>query len=264
MADNPYAAPRSRVEDVPTSLPDGELIPEGRGVPAGHGWRWIADAWGFMGEQRWTFVGVFLLLMVIQIGAQIVPLIGPFAVALFYPVLIGGFVLGCDAMRQGQRFEVGHLFAGFRRHTGPLVTLGALSLAFGIVAMIIMFLIVGTSMLPLLAGTPPEPTTPEEALAIVLPLLLATLVIMALSIPLSMAYLFAIPLIVLTDAKVLPALKTSFFACLKNILPFLVWSLAMFALSFLSAIPLFLGFLLLFPVSMVSLYTAYRDIFHDI
>lgn len=264
MAENPYAAPRTRVEDVPMSLPDGELIPEGRGVPAGHGWRWIADAWSFMGGQRWTFVGVFLLLFVIQIVAQFVPLLGPFAVALFYPVLIGGFVLGCDAVRQGQPFEVGHLFAGFRRHTGPLVTLGALSLAFGIVAMIIMFLIVGTSMLPLLAGTQPEPTTPEEAMAIVLPMLLAMLVIMGLSIPVSMAYIFAIPLIVLNDAKVLPALKTSFFACLKNILPFLVWSLAMFGLSFLAAIPLFLGFLLLFPVSMVSLYMSYRDVFHDV
>jgi uncharacterized membrane protein len=79
-----------------------------------------------------------------------------------------------------------------------------------------------------------------------------------------MAMLFAMPLIVLKDSDVLPALKTSFFACLKNILPFLVWSLAMIALSFLAAIPLFLGYFLLAPVSMVSLYMAYRDIFHEV
>ena len=48
MAENPYAAPRTRVEDVPPSLGEGDFIQDGRGVPAGHGWRWIADAWKFM------------------------------------------------------------------------------------------------------------------------------------------------------------------------------------------------------------------------
>jgi hypothetical protein len=82
MADNPYAPPKTRVEDVPETLPDGDFLPEGRGVPAGNGWRWIADAWAFMGAQRWTFIGVCLLLLLIQIVAQFIPLIGPLAVAL--------------------------------------------------------------------------------------------------------------------------------------------------------------------------------------
>ena len=262
MPENPYAAPRTRVEDTRRFLPDGPFIPEGRGVPAGNGWRWIADAWGFMGDQRWTFVGVFLLLLVLQIGAQLVPIIGPIAVAVFYPVILGGFVLGCDAMRQGERFEVGHLFVGFRRHTGKLVTLGALSLAFGIVAGMIMVLIVGTSALPLLVGGA-EPT-PEEVMSMVLPMLLALLVILAVSLPVSMAYLFAIPLIVLNDSNVLPALKASFAACLKNILPFLVWSLVLFGFGLLAPLTLFLAFFILAPLSMVSLYMAYRDVFHDV
>ena len=37
MAENPYAAPRTRVEDVTTPPADGDFIPEGRGVPAGNG-----------------------------------------------------------------------------------------------------------------------------------------------------------------------------------------------------------------------------------
>ena len=261
MAENPYAAPRTHVEDVPTALPDGDFIPEGRGVPAGRGWGWIADAWGFMGGQRWTFVGVFLLMMILYIGANFLPILGPLAVSLFSPVLLGGFVLGCDALRRGQRFEVGHLFAGFQRHAGKLVALGAISLAFAIVSAAIMILIVGTSVLPMFTGGEPNP---EEIASILLPMLLALLVIMAASLPLSMAFLFAMPLIVLRDSDVGPALKTSFFACLKNILPFLVWSLAMFGLYLLSAFTLFLALLLLFPVAMVSLYLAYREVFHDI
>jgi uncharacterized membrane protein len=190
-----------------------------------------------------------------------VPFIGPLAVLLFYPVFLGGFVLGCEAVREGQRLEVGHLFAGFQRNMGKLVALGGLWLAFGVVASIIMFAVIGTSLLPLMTETQP---TPEEALAFLLPMLLAMLIVMALSLPVSMAMLFAMPLIVLRDSDVLPALKTSFFACLKNILPFLVWSLAIFALSFLAALTLFLGYLILAPVSMVSLYMAYRDLFHEV
>jgi len=85
MSENPYAAPRTRVEDVPEQLPEGDFLPEGRGVSAGNGWRWIADAWAFTGDQRWTFIGVVLLLALIQIGAQFVPVLGPLAVALLSP-----------------------------------------------------------------------------------------------------------------------------------------------------------------------------------
>jgi uncharacterized membrane protein len=261
MAENPYAPPKTRVEDVPTALPDGDFLPEGRGVPAGNGWQWIPDAWAFMAGQRGTFIGVFILMLVINIVAQFIPIIGPLAVTLFSPVLIGGFVLGCDAVRRGDALEVGHLFAGFQRHTGKLVALGAISLAFGVVAAVVMLMIVGASFLPLLVGGA-EPS-PEEVMNMMLPMLLAVLVIMAISLPLTMAMLFATPLIVLKDFDVGAALKVSFYACLKNVLPFLVWSVAIMVLGLLAAIPLFLGWLLLGPVMMVSLYTSYRDIFHE-
>jgi uncharacterized membrane protein len=262
MAENPYAAPRTHVEDAPTSFPDGDFIPEGRGVPAGNGWRWIADAWAFTGEQRWTFVGLFLLLVLIQIAANLVPIVGPLAASLLSPVLLGGFLLGCEAVRRGESIEVGHLFAGFQRHTSKLIGLGAISVAFGIVAGMVFILIVGVSFLPVMLGGA-EPT-PEEALSLLVPMLLAVLVIMALSLPLSMAMLFATPLIVFHDAPLGAALKASFGACLKNILSFLVWSLAILILAILASIPVFLGWLLLGPVAMVSLYMAYRDVFHDV
>src|SRR5215203_784197 len=99
MAENPYAAPRTHVEDVPAQLPEGDFLPEGRGVPAGNGWRWIADAWTFMGPQRWTFVGVILLFWVLVIVASLVPILGSIAVTLLSPVISGGIMLGCDAVR---------------------------------------------------------------------------------------------------------------------------------------------------------------------
>jgi hypothetical protein len=262
MAENPYAAPRTPVADPPQSLPDGDFLPEGRGVEAGNGWRWIADAWAFTAEQRWTFIGVFLLLVVLQFAANLVPLIGSIVLSVLSPVLMGGFVLGCETVRRGAAFEVGHLFAGFQRHSGKLITLGVISLAFAILSGLVMVAIAGEAVLPLMVGGA-EPA-PEEVMGLLLPMMLALLVIMALSIPLTMAVLFAIPLIVLTDSDVVPALKTSFYACLKNVLPFLVWSIAIFFLAIVATIPLLLGWLLLGPISMVSLYVAYRDVFHEI
>jgi uncharacterized membrane protein len=123
-----------------------------------------------------------------------------------------------------------------------------------------MILIVGASFLPMMAGAEPSP---EEVMGMLVPMLLAVLVIMALSIPVTMAMLFATPLIVLNDSDVGSALKTSFVACLKNILPFLVWSVAILVLGFFATLPLFLGWLLLGPVVGVSLYMAYRDIFYE-
>jgi hypothetical protein len=247
---------------MPDRLPDGNFVPEGRGVPAGNGWKWIADAWAFTADQRLTFVGVFLLLFVLQIVANFIPIIGPLAMTFLNAVFWGGLVLGCDAVRRGERLEVGHLFAGFQRHAGKLIALGLVSIGLAIVIGIIMAMTVGAGMLPTLLGGGPEPT-PEQALEMLGPMLLSVLIVLALSIPITMAFLFSVPLIVLNDADVFGALRTSFFACLKNILPFLIWGVAMFALAIVASIPLFLGWLLLAPIAMVSLYVAYRDIFYE-
>lgn len=261
MAENPYAAPRSHVADAPTAFPDGPFIPEGRGVPAGNGWQWIADAWAFTGVQRGTFIGVFVLFVLMAVVLSAIPILGTFASALLMPVINGGFILGCEAVRRGDKLEVGHLFAGFRNHAGKLVALGGVSLAALVVMALIVAAIFGSSIgLMFLGGAQPSP---EEAMTVFLTIMLAALVMLALSIPLYMALWFAAPLIVLNQYDMVAALKTSFFACLKNILPFLVWSIALIVLALLATIPLALGWLLLGPVLVASVYLGYRDIFHD-
>jgi uncharacterized membrane protein len=107
---------------------------------------------------------------------------------------------------------------------------------------------------------------------ILLPLLIA----MALFLPVIMAYWFAPALVALEGVSATEALKLSFSACLKNILPFLVYGLAFFVLSilvsivfgivavihaFLAILALLLWMLALIPVVTASIYTGYRDIF---
>jgi uncharacterized membrane protein len=262
MAENPYAAPRAHVEDAPASFPDGEFIPGGRGVPAGNGWRWIADAWAFTGLQRGTFIGVFLLWALIAILMGLIPILGSILSALIMPVITAGFILGCDAVRRGQELEVAHLFAGFKTHAGKLIALGAIYLGFFVALVLIVIVIFGSTvgMLFLGSGQP----SPEEMTGLFVTLMLAALVMLALSLPMYMAMWFACPLIVLAQHDVGAALKTSFGACLKNIVPFLIWSIAIFFLSIVATIPLALGWLLLGPVLIASIYLSYRDIFHEI
>jgi hypothetical protein len=260
MAENPYAAPRTHVEDAPTSLPDGEFIPEGRGVPSGNGWRWIADAWAFTSDQRGTFVGVFILFVLIAIVMGLIPWAGTVVSTLLFPVFSAGFILGCDAVRRGQPLEVGHLFAGFQKHAGKLIATGAVSLACLLLMVLLISALFGSEVGMLFLGAELAPEQMEQLLVI----MLAALVMLALSLPLYMALWFAGPLIVLGGSDVVGALKTSFGACLKNILPFLIWSIAVLALAIPATIPLGLGWLLLGPVLMASVYLGYRDIFHDI
>ena len=93
--------------------------------------------------------------------------------------------------------------------------------------------------------------------------LLAWLVAMALSIPVYMALWFAPALVVLRGLAPVAAVKESFFGCLKNMVPFLIYGIVMLVLGIVAAIPLGLGWLVLGPVAVASIYVAYRDIYGD-
>ena len=56
-------------------------------------------------------------------------------------------------------------------------------------------------------------------------------------------------------------MKASFSACLKNIVPFLVYGVMLFILAVVAMIPFGLGMLVLVPVIIASVYAAYRDVF---
>jgi uncharacterized membrane protein len=83
----------------------------------------------------------------------------------------------------------------------------------------------------------------------------------ALMLPALMAIWFAAPLVVFHQHGVTDAMKGSFTGCLRNILPFLIYGIVGFILAVLATLPIGLGWLLLGPVIMASIYTGYRDIY---
>jgi uncharacterized membrane protein len=72
---------------------------------------------------------------------------------------------------------------------------------------------------------------------------------------------FAPVLIIRHDVNVWQAMVLSFKGCLRNLLPFLMFSLIFLGLFIIALIPLFLGLLVVAPLFMLTFYTAYKDIY---
>jgi hypothetical protein len=253
MATDPYAAPRSRVADVPARGDEGNFIPDGQAVPAGNGWKWITDGWALFKRQPGMWILIVIALVLISLLLGLIPLLGSVASNLLMEVFVGGIMLGCRELDRGGELEFGHLFAGFRDHFGKLILVSLCYLAALVVIVFVAFAVTGVGIGALMgAGGGVANTT----------ILLAALVTLALLIPVAMAIWFAPALVVLNDFGIVDAFKTSFMACLKNIVPFLLYGVILFGFAIVASIPLFLGWLVLVPVVAASVYTAYRDIFY--
>ncbi len=260
ISTDPYAAPKTHVADVPETRPDGNFNPAGLRWPAGHGWDWIKSARGLTKQQTWTWMGIFILFAIIFILLAIIGgvlgaipelvtvAVGVAAYSIFIgPILLGGLMLGCDAVYKGQPVSVSHLFAGLGSHSaGKLAGLGLASLLANVVLSLITGSIFGFEQANF---SDPEPVT----------LALAWLVMLGFY----MALWFSYPLVVLNDFGVVQALRTSFTGCLKNIVPLLVYGLMLSLLAIAASIPFMLGWLILGPVMFASIYTGYRDIFYQ-
>ncbi len=254
-AANPYAPPAAPVSDPTQETDESAFIPGGRGVAAGRGWSWIAEGWDLFKQSPMIWIVNFLVFMFILIAIELVPLVGSIVGVLLAPVLAAGIMIGARAVHQGEALEVGHLFEGFRDRTSTLLLVGLLYLVGTLAIVLAVMMLVGVSVFGAMAG--------GNLGAMGVGVLLGILVGAVLFIPLVMAYWFAPALVALNGFPAFDAMKTSFSACLKNVMPFLVYSLAGLVLAVVATVPVLLGWFILAPVFMASMYASYRDIFYD-
>ncbi len=248
---NPNPPPGSQTAPVT----DG-FIPGSRVVDAGRGWEWIVSGFALFKKQPGMWILFFVVYAVFSILLGFVPLLGGLVNMLLYPVFAAGMMLGCRALDTGGELEIEHFFAGFKRNTSNLMILGLLMLVALIVILVPAMLLVGGA--GFFAGTHGGVA---GYTALGMTMVLTMLVVLAASVPVYMALWFAPALVVFRDMKPMEALKTSFLACLKNIVPFLLYGVIALALCVIAAIPFALGFVVLVPVLIASIYAAYRDIF---
>jgi uncharacterized membrane protein len=91
--------------------------------------------------------------------------------------------------------------------------------------------------------------------------MLAGLLVMVLSVPVIMATWFAPALVFFHDMQPLDAMKASFAAGAKNLLPMLIFGVFLVVALFFAMLPVGMGLLLLLPVVSGAVYASYRDIF---
>lgn len=256
---NPYGASASSLQARPHEI--SNFVREGRVVEAGNGIKWLQAGFELFKRNPGIWIANVVILFVIFCVLAFIPILGSIATYLLFPIFGGGLMLGCSALDRGEEYKVDHLFAGFQQKAGKLLVIGGVYIAglvvIGIVAAVFLLVIAGAAGLSSIA------TGGIAAAfgALGLGLLLVFLVAIAISIPLAMAIWFAPALVVFHDIEPIEAMRCSFVACLKNLVPFLIYGIVYFVLAIIASIPLMLGWLVLAPVIIASIYTAYQDIF---
>jgi uncharacterized membrane protein len=242
---------------------------ESREVDPGACFDWLRQGWTMFLVNPGVWIGSTLLLLIILMAISVMPFFSRLAADLILPVIFGqiavsslmplfgaGMVQICRDIGEERQPEIADLFSGFSRNSGQLVTVGILFAAgiFGIA--FVAFLLASGGLFG--GGL----TGKVAGYAISFGgVMLASLLVMVLSVPVIMATWFAPALVFFHDMKPLDAMKASFAAGARNFLPMAVFSIFLVVTLFFSMLPVGMGLLLLLPVASGAVYASYRDIF---
>ncbi|CAN1531292.1 hypothetical protein MCETALH18_01443 [Methylophilaceae bacterium] len=235
--------------DNPTTLP------QFRQVPASHAWAWTVRGFQLFRANPAMWIILWVIYLAIILPISMIPLIGSVITTLLAPVFAAGMMWGCQAVAQQQDLEINHLFAGFKKNTSQLISVGGIYMA-SLLAVAVM-VVLSMDSATIAAIKLEQGLTTEQADAMLPPLFFAMLCI----VPILMAYWYAPLLVGLNNLTAGQALKLSFTVCLKNLLPFFVYGVIFTLMLLVAIIPFGLGLLVAVPVMMTSLYASYEDVF---
>lgn len=230
--------------------------------PAGAGWQWIRQAFSLWSQQPLSWIVMMLIYMTLAVACSLLlPLVGDVLFSLFSPVFIGGMMLAAARNAADERFGIGALFDGFRgERFGRLLMLGALQFF----ATLLLVFLVGVLAAVLIGAQAVGADFSDPAAFEMLDLRmlgLVGLVTLGLMVPLVMAFWFAPAAVVLGNCSAMDAIEYSFQACIRNIVPFLVYGIIALLLLMVAAVPAGLGLLVMMPVIVITAFTGFADIF---
>ena len=241
-----------------------------RKVDARHGWQWLVQGLVLFRKDPAHWL---MLIALLFIGSRVllaVPYLG-LLVVLITPNFLAGLTHGAQALEQGKPLRLGYLASGFLKNAGHLVTLGGVSLLGHFLMLVAMTTVAGAALSDVVQTMSTGSITQETvaAMRVAAPrLLLSVCVGLAIAVPVMLAVWFAPMLVFFDDVKPGPAMLMSLWACLRNIMPMLVYAIALMGpLLVMMQIGVALtrqpdmGIWLLAPVLVPSLYASYRDLF---
>jgi hypothetical protein len=205
----------------------------------------------------WIVLAVVLIVITVVLG--MIPFLGGLALSFLMPVFAGGLLLAARKVDAGGALEFADLFAGFREKLSPLLVLGALLLAAGVLIGVVGGLFGFGAALGIFAGGAGQ--SAGTIFAALGAGLFGVLLMLIVALLVGMAIWFAPALVVFGDVAPVAAMKASFDACLKNMLPMLVYGVLYVIAAIIASIPFGLGWIVLLPVLILTAYTSYRDVF---
>lgn len=273
MSENPYQTPEAAMP--PPEMP-GTGWHEPTACPAGQGSTWFFEGWNLFRKAPGMLIVMLLLIFVCMLVVGWIPFLGGLVIVLFSPHFRAGFYQALQHAFNDEEVAISDLFAPLQKPM-PLLVVGALYLA----ATIVLGLVIGVffvggmglgGMHAMMSGQAGMAGGGFNPAAMGLSMLLGMLIAMALWIPVMMAFLFAPILVFLHGVEPVDALKLSFRACLRNMVPFLIWGLvwlvALIVVGLIVAFIPFIGwlfgiafFLVAMPLYAASIYQAWLDIF---
>jgi uncharacterized membrane protein len=229
---------------------------ESREVDPGSCFDWLRQGWAMFLVNPGVWIGSTVLLLVMFMAISIVPLFGQIAAHLLVPLFGAGMIKLCRRLSDGEEPQIADLFAGFQHNAGQLVMVGVF-FALGIFGIAFMaFLLYSGS------GLGGGVTGKVAGFGITFGgVMLASLLVMVLSVPVIMATWFAPALVFFHDMQPLDAMKASFAAGAKNFLPMAVFGVFLVVALFFAMLPVGMGLVLLLPVASGAVFASYRDIF---
>lgn len=232
----------------------------GRSVASGRGVEWWSEAWALFVKAAGMWIVLAIIMIIIFMILGFIPLIGGLAMAVLFPVFMASFVLAARKVEGGGALEPGDLFTPLQGDkVKPLLILGALLLAFGVAVFIVAGLLGMGAIFGVAAGGADRSI--GTALTALGAGFFALMAMLAISVVASMALWFAPSLVIFRGTAPVDAMKISFAACMRNIVPFLLWGLLYIVAAVVASIPFGLGWIVLAPLVMISLYVSYRDVF---
>ncbi len=237
-------------------------------LPASHGWLWIRHGYRLIMRNPLQAIPLSMLFALGISMAMLIPLGGVFLAILLMPVLMAGYMRVCRSLEFSEPVLPRYIIAGFEKRAAPLVSLGGM-LLLGMI-MISMFT---ASMGGTVLNTILQDFQTHQDLAVLFEALLSPASGLRMTLftgfvlffVLMLAMQFAPMLVFFNQMAPLDAMKVSLQASVRNIVPFSVYSMIIQLIAFfLSVIPFGLGWIILLPLGLTSMYVAYRDIFTEI
>ena len=242
---NPYQQPQSDVANAAPASANEFTIIAPRKISVGDAMGWIGKGHGMLSGHWGVVLGALVVTVLITSALQIIPLLGAIAQILLTPLLYAGIVKIFHRIDTENRSDFSDLFAGFSDRTSPLIMTAVAQLVVLLVAGVVLgglFFLLGRD-----GGTA----------AIVVLGLLATVAMFVFM----FLFYFAVPLIFLGQKGVVDAMQLSLDACLKNIIPFIVYTLVISLILVVAAIPLLLGWLFVMPILAGAYYVSFKQLF---